>query len=216
MSLLHVFIGHDSRWPIATKVCEHTLRKHSTIPLAVTWLDQRVLPKREYDPKQSNEFTYLRFFIPWLMGYQGHALYVEQDMLVLDDVSWLARGPGFGALACVKHDYKPVAATKMHGAVQEAYPRKNWSSVMLMDCDKLRCWTPAVARKCDGAFLHRFAPLEDDEVGSLDARWNVLDYVTDDMGILHYTSGGPWHGQNATLDPKAAELWHYWRKDAGL
>ncbi|KAL4592992.1 hypothetical protein LXL04_006003 [Taraxacum kok-saghyz] len=38
------------------------------------------------------------------------------------------------AMMCVQHDYTPKETTKMDGAVQTAYPRKNWSSMVLYNC----------------------------------------------------------------------------------
>ena len=39
------------------------------------------------------------------------------------------------AVYCVQHDYHPKETIKMDGAAQISYPRKNWSSLMLFNCD---------------------------------------------------------------------------------
>ena len=35
---------------------------------------------------------------------------------------------------CAQHDYQPKESTKMDGQRQTVYPRKNWSSMMLVNC----------------------------------------------------------------------------------
>ena len=41
------------------------------------------------------------------------------------------------AIMCVQHDYTPKETTKMDGAVQTVYPRKNWSSMVLYNCGQV-------------------------------------------------------------------------------
>ena len=75
---------------------------------------------------------------------------------------------------------------------QPAYPKKNWSSVMLMDCDKLRCWSKGVVEQAPGSRLHRFIDLPEHMVGDLPAGWNDLTEKSPACKLLHYTEGGPW------------------------
>jgi len=100
---------------------------------------------------------------------------------------------------CVQHDYKVKEEFKMDGQKQTIYPRKNWSSVMLFNCGH-----PSNANltqdlvnspEINGAYLHRFSWLKDEEVGELDHTWNYLVGVYDDIEkpkLIHYTEGGPW------------------------
>jgi hypothetical protein len=44
---------------------------------------------RKQDPKQSTEFTYCRFFIPFLNNYKGWALFADDDFLWLGDIAEL-------------------------------------------------------------------------------------------------------------------------------
>lgn len=191
---MKVFIGHDSRWDIATQVCAASVRE--TTPNAEVYrLIQSELPARTPHEART-EFSFLRFLIPWLCGYKGQALYIEQDMLVLDDLNKMAPA-GQWQVACVQHAY----ASKVK--------RPNWSSVMLLSCDRLRHWTVEAYQTAPRAYLHELECVS--EFGALDQRWNVLDHVRPDMGILHFTSGGPWdlgksHGERAR-DPKATALW---------
>ena len=68
------------------------------------------------------------------MGYQGWALYMDCDMLCRGDIKglWDQRDDSFGAM-CVQHKHVPGEPVKFLGEVQSAYPKKNWSSLMLLN-----------------------------------------------------------------------------------
>ena len=72
------------------------------------------------------------------------------------------------------------------------YPRKNWSSLMLMDCSKLRVWTKESVSHESGAWLHRFEPIPSEQIGDIDPNWNELDTYGPGTKVIHYTEGGPW------------------------
>ena len=44
---------------------------------------------RERHPLQSTEFAFSRFLVPFLCGFRGWALFMDCDMLVLDDIARL-------------------------------------------------------------------------------------------------------------------------------
>ena len=85
-----IFIGYDPKEAVAYHVLEHSLRKHSSIPLAITPLSRNNLTavfKREQLANESTEFSFSRFLVPYLCRYQGWALFMDCDMLVLDDIA---------------------------------------------------------------------------------------------------------------------------------
>lgn len=202
---LDVYIGWDSREPIAYEVAAATLKRHASIPVTVqpiklAELVDRGAYTRDIDPLASTEFTYSRFFTPWLAGYEGWALFLDCDFLFFDDVAKLLdyRDPE-KAVLCVKHDYQPKATTKMDGKVQTSYPRKNWSSFMLFNCDhpSTRTLTPEIINRESGAYLHRMQWATDAEIGGLPERWNWLEGWSGKPGsgtpsAVHFTNGGPW------------------------
>ena len=103
------------------------------------------------------------------------------------------------AVYCVQHDYTPKEKHKMDGQKQTIYPRKNWSSFILFNCShpKNKKLTIDLVNKETGAFLHQFKWLEDNDIGSLDERWNWLEGWTSQHNdkapfAVHYTRGGPW------------------------
>jgi hypothetical protein len=80
----------------------------------------------------------------------------------------------------------------MDGKIQTTYPRKNWSSLMIMNCAKLRLWTKAVVENVSGAYLHRFKDIPDAKIGEIPNTWNTLDWMDENTKLIHYTKGGPW------------------------
>ena len=87
----------------------------------------------------------------------------------------------------------------MDGQQQTIYPRKNWSSLIVFNCShpSNRKLDVALVNKETGSFLHQFKWLKDEEIGSLDERWNWLEGWTSSHNnknpfAVHYTRGGPW------------------------
>ena len=71
------------------------------------------------------------------MGYRGWALFVDCDMLCCVDIKalWDQRDDAYGAM-CVQHEHVPGETVKFLGEVQSPYPKKNWSSLMLLNCSR--------------------------------------------------------------------------------
>jgi len=110
------------------------------------------------------------------------------------------------AVYVVKHDYTPSETVKYLGNVQYVYPRKNWSSFVLWNCEhpKNIAVTPEFFNNASGLELHRFTWLDDDDIGILDVRWNWLvgDYIDPpaDVKNVHWTNGGPYFKEYSDVD----------------
>lgn len=188
-----IFIGFDERMSIASDVLIHSLRKHSSIPLDIRFLKKAELGFERFDPLASTEFTYTRFLVPSLCGFQGKALFMDCDMICFSDVKEIFDlDMSELALRVVKQNHVPVEQFKMDDRLQTRYPRKNWSSFMLMECSRLMCWTREAVQTMPAAWLHRFEPIPDRLIGEIGHEWNVLDNPQADTKLLHLTSGGPW------------------------
>src|SRR5215475_14776918 len=169
-----IYIGWDSREPEAYDVAKFSLERRASVPVSVVpikvdELRARGLYRRDQDPLASTEFTYSRFFTPALAGFKGWALFCDCDFLWLADIAGLADyAHGSKAVFCVQHDYRPKETIKMDGAVQTVYPRKNWSSLMLFNCEHpaVRRLTPDLINRESGAYLHRMQWAADTEIGS--------------------------------------------------
>ncbi|MGC4005023.1 MAG: hypothetical protein QM811_18675 [Pirellulales bacterium] len=137
---------------------------------------------------------------------------MDNDMLCFGDIAEIANLDMTDlALRVVQHDYQPTNGIKMYGAVQTSYPRKNWSSMMLMNNAKLKLWSKSVVETQTGAYLHRFQDIPDAAIGELPKTWNTLDWMDDSTKLIHYTNGGPWYEQY--LDHPHAAIWFKYRDE---
>jgi hypothetical protein len=198
-----VFVGYDSREDIAYKVCEYSIYKHSpgaeVIPLKQADLRRDGLYGRPEDPLSSTEFTFTRFLVPYLSNYSGWALFCDCDFVWDGSIEEIFEkaDPKY-AVMVVQHDHKPNNTTKMDGKQQTQYPRKNWSSMILWNCEhpSNQQLNPELINKTTGQFLHRFEWLSDHEIGKLDFRYNFLVGWNDPNSVkpvaYHWTEGGPW------------------------
>ena len=202
---MKIFIGWDSREDIAYQVCKASLEKHTSIPLEITPIKQNELREknlywRDHDPLSSTEFSFTRFLTPYLAGYKGWAVFMDCDFLWRGDVAALTDYmDGEKAVCVVKHNYNPPEKVKMDGAVQTQYARKNWSSMMLINCEhpSVKKLTLEDVNRCTGLYLHRFQWLNNNEIGELPIAYNYLEgwHTKDDCPnpvAVHFTRGGPW------------------------
>ena len=160
----NIFIGYDSREKIASDVCEFSIKKRSSEKIKINLLKIEELRKqniyqRNEDKLSSTEFTFSRFLIPYLMNYNGWALFCDCDFLWLDDITKLfnLKNENF-AVMCCQHDYKPINDVKMDGKKQLWYPRKNWSSMVLWNCGhpSNKKLDLKLVNSETGKYLHRF------------------------------------------------------------
>lgn len=198
MSELRIFVGYDTNEPVAYHVCVDSIIRHATRPLSITPLALSTLPYEERHGDGSTQFAYTRFLAPYLSGFRGLSLFLDGDMVVRDDIGKLFDIMPIGSAVCVvKHpEYTPKYETKFRNQEQRAYPKKNWSSVMLFQNSSSFCQqlTPEYVSNASGAHLHQFEWLPEDRIGELPAEWNHLvgQYEhNDDAKILHYTDGIP-------------------------
>jgi hypothetical protein len=221
--MIRIFIGYDPREAVAFNVLQHSILRRAGGPVAIVPLALSQLGGlmwRERNPLQSTDFSFSRFLTPFLSGFEGWSLFIDCDMLVLDDVArlWDLRDDR-AAVQVVKHDHRPVEDTKFLGAVQTRYEKKNWSSVMLFNNARCRALTPEAVNTASGLELHQFKWLEDESlIGELPRRWgHLVDYdppaPARDLSLLHYTIGGPYFDDYR--DCGYADLW-FAERDAML
>jgi lipopolysaccharide biosynthesis glycosyltransferase len=198
--LIKIFVGYDPREAVAFSVLAHSIHQRSSEPVTVTPIRLSQLEgvyRRPRDPLQSTDFSFSRFLTPWLCEYRGWAVFTDCDMLVLDDIAelWRLRDDRY-AVQVVKHNHVPKEDTKFLGATQTKYGKKNWSSVMLMNCERCTALTPEYVNSATGLELHQFKWLaSDDLIGEIPSRWNHLvgyDAPRRDAALVHYTIGGPY------------------------
>jgi len=198
--MINVFIGYDSKEKIAYHVLSESILRNSTKPVSITPIALNNIKDdfvRERGALSSTEFSFSRFLVPYMMNYQGWALFMDCDMLMEADITelWRLRDDKYAVQVC-KHDYTPKNKTKFLNQVQTTYPKKNWSSFMLMNCKKCTQLTPNYVNRASGLELHQFKWLESEElIGDLPLEWNWLadEYeYKKDIKNVHFTQGGPW------------------------
>lgn len=198
--MIRIFIGYDPREAAAFAVLAHSIHARASRPVSIAPLVLSQLGGvlwRERHPLQSTDFSFSRFLVPYLCGYEGWALFTDCDMLVMDDVAklWELRDERY-AVQVVKHEHVPKEDVKFLGQPQTRYEKKNWSSVMLFNNARCKALTPDYVNTATGLDLHRFRWLEDEAlIGALPHRWNHLvgyDAPTPGVALAHYTIGGPY------------------------
>ncbi|WPZ36198.1 hypothetical protein T8K17_08620 [Thalassobaculum sp. OXR-137] len=218
-----VFVGFDPNETVAFHVLNHSIQARASAPVAVIPIMLSQLHgvfKRERNPLQSTEFSFSRFLVPYMSGYEGWSVFMDCDMLVLDDICKLFElKDDRYAVQVIKHDHRPQEDVKFLGAAQTKYEKKNWSSVILFNNAKCKALTPDYVNTATGLELHQFKWLEsDDQIGELPGGWNhLVGYdpllPVEQIQNLHYTEGGPYFDDY--IDTDYADVW-FKEKDAML
>jgi hypothetical protein len=184
--VIRLLTGFDAREAAGWDAFVNSVHEYASEPVSIARL-----PEKQGDG--SNRFTYSRFLIPELCDFEGFAIYADgADMICRADIAelWAMRDERY-AVQVVKHEYVTKFPRKYLGTTMEsvnvAYPRKNWSSLIIWNCGAY------INRDMKGN-LHRFEWLPDEDIGDLPAEWN---WLADEYGynekakILHYTAGMP-------------------------
>lgn len=213
-----IWIGWDPREAAAFAVSVHSARRRLTIPIPVRGLVLRELreaglytrrtgrlhrpgcPTQLYDiisdAPMSTEFAISRFLVPHL-AKSGWALFLDGDVLVRHKLTELFdMADPTKAVQVVKHDFDPTYDRKMDEQLQQRYPRKAWSSVMLFNVEHPanRNLTVELINNAPGRDLHAFCWLKDSEIGELPVAWNwLVGHSNPDVEpkIVHFTDGAP-------------------------
>lgn len=210
--MIKIFIGYDPKEDIAYQALVKSIEDKTTIPFQIFPLNIRDLPMFDrYDERQSNEFSFTRFLVPYLSDFDGIAIYMDCDMMLREDLSEVLKDLEYKAVHVVKHDYTSKFDTKFLGAKQYNYPRKNWSSFVIWNCShpSNKILIPEFINTVDAKVLHRFLFVNDKDIGDLDVKWNWLvgeyDNPPADVKNVHWTIGGPWF--NDFKDSDFAQEW---------
>jgi lipopolysaccharide biosynthesis glycosyltransferase len=200
--MIKLFVGFDQKEAIAYHVFCQSVLSNTKTPVQITPLNID-MPQKD----GSNNFIYSRFLVPMLCNYEGWAIFADGDMVMQDDIAqlWALKDEQY-AVQVVKHDYQTKHPVKYLGKKNEDYTRKNWSSLMLINCGHKamrETLTQENVEALTGSFLHRFGWLYDYEIGSLPIEWNwlVMEYEPNpDAKLLHYTIGTPCFKQYVGCD----------------
>jgi hypothetical protein len=202
--MINLYVGHDERENVGTHVFVQSVLDRTTVPVSITALHKPML-RRAFgsDVREgTNAFTLSRFLIPLLQDYRGTAIFCDgADMLLKADLADLERlRDPYKAVQVVKHHYRTNSPRKYIGTAMEAdnedYPRKNWASVMLINCAHYvwRKMNPSIVRDGNALETLTFSWCPDQFIGELPLDWN---WLADEYGasgaakLLHWTQGIP-------------------------
>lgn len=169
--MIRCFVGYDPRQPVAYNVLQHSIHRHAKGRVTVEPL---MLDKLPIKRRGLTEFTYTRYLVPYLCGYEGAAVFMDADIVVTGDIAELFA----------------QADPRYAVQVMQEQPRFEWPSVMLFNnslCDAL---TPQWIDSAES----KPAELDWGEVGTLPPRWNHLVGTADPAiaaNLYHYTQGLP-------------------------
>lgn len=193
--MLRIFIGHEPRMAIQTNVAISSLYEAASAPVSVTPLVLRQLPLQR---RGLTEFSFARFLVPWLCGFDGWALFIDSDVIVNGDVAELfaLADPQYAVQVCdIQPEFERAAVMLFncgHPDNREITPEWLETTKCLMH---LIGWTPNVG----------FIPLNwGHAVGY--SRPQPLDRLQ----LIHYTAGVP--AWPETADGEHAEEWHKARR----
>lgn len=207
---VRIYVGTDRSQALAVKVLEHSIKRHTSLDVTVIPMcDLPIRSPKDIRNGQRTGFSFSRFCIPELAGYQGRAIYMDADMLVFKDIASLWNIPFDGAKVIVQQEVKyQGVTTKKRGAPRE---RRKQCSVMLLDCDHLDWKIDKIIDGLDrgdydyARLMYDFCLLRDDEIKyGIPFEWNSLEYYDERTCLIHYTdvSTQPWtscHNKNSDL-----------------
>jgi hypothetical protein len=200
---VRLFIGHDSKQSAISDTCRLSIQDHSDIRIEtihLSSLEASGLFWRQ-QAEGSTDFAFTRFLTPYLKGFYGYAIFCDSDFIWnCDPLDLLDLIDPMKAVSVVQHNIQKdqIKPFKMDGQKQSWYPRKNWSSLMVFNCDHpfTKRLTPHTVSESPAGYLHEFQWCDNKSIGSIPHTYNYLvGYYNDisDPKAVHYTDGGPWH-----------------------
>lgn len=137
---------------------------------------------RKWKNSDLQSFTPTRFMAPELMGYEGRAVVIDPDVFAVSDVNEL-----------LTRDMEGKAIMARHRPGHNGREDYIASSVMLLDCEKLKHWN--VRQQFEDMFAGKL-DYEDwiilgneprETIGVLETEWNDFDRLTPATKLLHNT-----------------------------
>jgi lipopolysaccharide biosynthesis glycosyltransferase len=174
--MLRVFIGtEDAQW-LPTEVLKYSILRRSKEKYELKELKDIPLKLKL---KMYTGFSFYRFSIPETCHFEGRALYLDADIVVLTDLKEMF-----------------ALDLKDKGVLARKQPPDGWfTSVMLMDCAKLKHWkihewvtlVNANIASYSGIMTGSTQGINHKDFGPLEDYWNHLDHWDETTKIIHYT-----------------------------
>lgn len=195
-SAVRVFVASTAAEWLPTRVLEFSIQETSALPVQlhrIASFERSIPMPSELRNRPRTPFSFQRFLIPELCGYQGRAIYLDADMQLVTDIGVLWGSPMDG------HDLLTVR--------EGNEGRKGQFSVMLLECERLQWRIESIVQGLDEGrytyeqLMHEMCVAS--SVGrTLDPGWNSLEkYEAGRTHLLHYTDMDtqPWVSLNNPL-----------------
>jgi len=189
---MRVFVGVDESQLLAAAVLEHSMRRHASGPVEVVPMTEVKAPMpRDKRNRPRTAFSFSRFAIPALCGYEGRALYVDADMQVFGDIADLWAIPFDGARVLCTDQPEPPEKWRNSGHFHAG----RQMSVMMLDCGALDWNVEEIVRGLDEhrytyeQLMFEMCLLPPEQVtDGLPPEWNHLEHHEEGLTkLLHYT-----------------------------
>lgn len=183
--LIKIYVGTDPYMKKAEIALEESILANTKSPFEIIWMDysrggewaewnigrERGLPYSKQG--WATDFSCYRFAIPEMNGFEGRAIYLDVDMILVKDIKEFFNTP-MGS---------PVLITS------------KGFDVMLYDCEEFadEDWWPSLEEmKSSGWNVNQYGGLliEHHMLGQLSLKWNCcdgIDYDPDMTGLIHFT-----------------------------
>lgn len=179
---VRVFVAASKGEWLPMRVLEFSMRETTALPVevcAIASFGKTIPQPRDLRNRPRTPFSFQRFLIPEICGYEGRAIYLDADMQVFTDIAQVW-----------DHD---MGAHDLLAVSEGTAGRKGQFSVMLLDCAKLRWNIADIVRGLDERrytyeeLMHGMCVAA--SVGrTLDPAWNSLEsYSPGVTRLLHYT-----------------------------
>lgn len=212
--VVRVFVGCDPNDCDLEQmlVLDHSLRRRATLPVEIHWMQLSADEKSFWysspatgrgwrTERWATPFSGFRWAVPAYCGYQGRAIYMDTDTLVLGDIAELWRAPLRDA------------------AVVMARPQKSFNRfcVSLWDCARAQAHLPALEvlrgqpdahARCTQYFKRQPQLIE-----PIDPAYNNIDgenLPIERIKILHYSDMGTQFSHARAMPRLAAEGRAHW------
>ena len=183
--MIRIFVGCASGDDIESQaVLEYTLRLHASQPFEITWMQQSRDPSSPFHGWRtetwSTPFSGFRWAVPELCNFEGRAIYMDSDCIVMADIAelWNQRiQPGKCVLAKGAENWR--FCVSLWGC-SSARP-------LMMPINLLKA-TPGAHQTMISQFVHSKAVLP------FKGNWNCIDgedYADlndPDIKVIHYSS----------------------------
>lgn len=159
----------------------YSIERHAAADIVVRGL---FLDKLPITRQGATEFTYSRFLVPYLSGFQGFSIFTDEDQVVVDDIGQLF---AYCEADTLSHGERDIPAVW----VMKKQPRFEWPSVMVFNNSACRMLTPEfVEDPANQLFDFAWAR----EVGEIPSEWNhyVGEHDNKAAKLYHYSRGIPY------------------------